>query len=151
MRLFAILTGLLGVVACTGAPDASSPRAAAAGTASATATASAADTLVISLSQAGLTVRSAGTVEQPFFSVPARVYTVDGDDLQLYEFPTAESAQAAAATVSASGGSIGTSSMSWLAPPHFFHKDRLIANYLGSSSKTLAALETILGPQFAGQ
>lgn len=103
------------------------------------------------LRAAGLTVRDAGTVEQPFFSVPAHVLVVNDDDLQLYEFPTTADAEAAAAQVGPTGSTIGTSQMSWMAPPHFFRRDRTIANYLGSNATTLSELERLFGPQFAGR
>jgi len=103
------------------------------------------------LRAAGFTVRDAGTVEQPFFRVPAHVLVVNDEDLQLYEFPSAAAAEAAAATIDPAGTTIGTSKMAWMAPPHWFRKDRLLANYLGSAPKTLAELERIFGPQFAGQ
>ena len=103
------------------------------------------------LRAAGFTVRDAGTVEQPFFSVPAHVLVVNDEDLQLYEFSSAAEAEQAAAQVGANGMTIGTSSMSWMAPPHFFRRDRTIANYLGRNPKLLAELEKMFGPQFAGQ
>lgn len=103
------------------------------------------------LHAAGLTVRDAGTVEQPFFTVPAHVLVVNDGDLQLYEFSTAAEAEAAAATVGASGTTIGSSNVAWMAPPHWFRKERTIANYLGSDPKVLAELQRIFGPQFAGQ
>lgn len=106
--------------------------------------------LVDALRSAGLTLQDAGTVEQPFYSVPAHVYQIDGRDLQVYEFSSAAEAERAAAQVAPDGGSIGTHSMAWMAPPHFFRKDRLVVNYIGTSSETLAALERVLGPQFAG-
>lgn len=110
-----------------------------------------ATSLAADLRAAGLTVEDAGTVEQPFFGVPASVFRVDGNDVQVYEFDSAAAAEKAAADVAPNGGSIGTAMMSWMAPPHFFRKDRLIVNYLGTSEKTLAALRNLLGPQFAGR
>lgn len=103
------------------------------------------------LRAAGFTVRDAGRVEQPFFRVPAHVLVVNDHDLQLYEFSTAAEAAEAAGQVDATGSTIGTTKMSWMAPPHFFRKDRTIANYLGSDAKILAELERLFGPQFAGQ
>ncbi len=120
------------------------------GNATSTATLSAAS-LAADLRAAGLIVEDKGTVEQPFFSVPARVFTADGNDVQVYEFDSAAAAGKAAADVAPNGGSIGTTMMSWMAPPHFFRKDRLIVNYLGTSEKTLTALRNRLGPQFAGR
>lgn len=107
--------------------------------------------LVDALRREGLTLQDAGSVEQPFYSVPAHVYQVEGRDLQVYEFASAAEAETAAAQVAPDGGSIGTHSMAWMAPPHFFRKDRLVVNYIGTSSNMLAALGRILGPQFAGR
>lgn len=107
-------------------------------------------TLAEQLRAAGLTVTDGGTIEQPFFTRQARVLRIGDDDLQLYEFATAAEAEQAAAQVAPGGGSIGTVSMHWMAPPHFFRKERLIAIYIGSNARTLAELERILGPQFAG-
>lgn len=103
------------------------------------------------LRAAGLTVEDGGTVEQPFFGVPARILIADGNDVQVYELGSAAAAEKAAADIAPNGGSIGTTMMSWMAPPHFFRRDRLIVNYLGSSARTLTALQNLLGPQFAGQ
>jgi hypothetical protein len=107
--------------------------------------------LADSLRRDGLAVEDAGTVEQPFFSVPARVYVVNGGDLQVYEFATAADATSAASQVSPAGSPIGTSMVTWMAPPHFFRKDRLIVNYIGTSEPVLAALRRLLGEQFAGR
>jgi hypothetical protein len=107
--------------------------------------------VVDNLRNAGVVIEDAGIVEQPFFPVSAHVYRVDGDDLQVYEFATPAEAEAAAAQVSPNGGAIGTTMMHWMAPPHFFRKDRLIVNYLGNSPKVMGELQRLLGAQFAGQ
>ncbi len=99
----------------------------------------------------GLKVKPAGTLNQPFFRVPAQVFSIDGTDLQLYSFDSAADAQKAAATVSSDGGSIGTNSMAWMAAPHFFLKGNLIAISIGGSAKTITGLQRIFGPQFAGR
>lgn len=106
--------------------------------------------LTDALRKSGLEVRDAGRVRQPFFVAPAHVFIVDGDDLQIYELGTTAEAETAVATVSADGMTIGTTKMHWLAPPHFFRRDRLVVNYLGTSAKILGELERILGPQVAG-
>lgn len=110
---------------------------------------SAVTSIVDQLNASGLRVEPRGSIEQPFFSVPATVYAVDGDDLQLYQYASASAAEKDAAKV-APNGAIGTSMPMWIAPPHFFRRDNIIAIYLGSSAKTLDALHQTLGPQFAG-
>lgn len=98
----------------------------------------------------GLRVESRGSIEQSFFSVPATVYAVDGDDLQIYEYPNASGAETDAGKVTPNGA-IGTSMPMWVAPPHFFRRDNTIAIYLGSSARTLETLREAMGPQFAGR
>ena len=44
-----------------------------------------------------------------------------------------------------------TMRIEWLAPPHFYHKERVIVLYLGSDAQTLALLKELLGPPFAGK
>ena len=145
-----VSAALLLVAACTGGSDAIPTAPAGASTPAATESASV-SSVVHSLRAAGLDVKAAGTLKQPFFSVSAQVFTVDGTDLQIYAFSGADSAAKAAAQVSADGGSIGTTSMAWMAAPHFFRREKLIAISIGGSPKVLAELKRIFGPQFAGR
>lgn len=107
--------------------------------------------VVAALRDAGLELRDGGMVEQPFFSVPAHVYLIEGRDLQLYEFASEADAEQAAARVAPSGSPIGTTMVTWMARPHFFRKGRLIVNYVGTSERVLSELQRLLGPQFAGR
>ncbi len=59
--------------------------------------------------------------------------------------------EADASKVSPDGGSVGTSMMSWIGPPHFLKKGRILVLYVGSDTKTLDALVSAMGPQFAGR
>jgi hypothetical protein len=145
MKTFAFTVVLTIVTACAGgsAGRPSTPASEASGTT--------ASSVVASLRDAGLEIRDAGTVEQPFFGVPARVFVVEGRDLQLYEFASATHAEQAASQVAPGGSPIGTSMVTWMAPPHFFRKDRVIANYVGTSERVLTELRRVFGPQFAGR
>ncbi len=107
--------------------------------------------LIDSLRAAGATVEPAGEVSQPFFSVKGQVITVNGGDVQVFEYADAAVADAEAALVSPDGGSVGTSMMSWVAAPHFFKTGKLIVLYVGDSADVTDALEAALGPQFAGR
>lgn len=107
--------------------------------------------LIDQLRAAGATVESAGAVSQPFFSVKGQVIKVNGEDVQVFEYTDAAAAEAEAATVSPDGGSIGTSMVTWVAAPHFYKTGKLIVLYIGNNQTSLAALETALGPQFAGR
>ncbi len=102
------------------------------------------------LQAGGLRVALVEEIEQPFFTARARVYRVEGDDLQVYQYPGAAAAQRDAARVSPDG-SIGGSMPHWIAAPHFFRRENLVVLYLGSNARVIDALRGELGPQFAGQ
>ena len=108
------------------------------------------DALAQALSRTGLELEKKGEVEQEFFAVGGRVLTLDGEDVQVFEYENAQAAASDAAKVSPDGGSIGTAMVHWLGPPHFFRRDRIIALYVGEKTSVKEALESVLGPQFAG-
>ncbi len=107
--------------------------------------------LVDNLRAAGATVDPAGTVSQPFFVPVGQLLTVNGEDVQAFEFASTEEAATAASTVSADGSSIGTSMVSWVGPPHFYQGGKLIAIYVGSDSGVINILKEAMGSQFAGR
>lgn len=86
-------------------------------------------------------------VSQPFFSVKGRILTVNGQATQIFEFANAATAAAETKRV----GATATTSVAWIAPPHFYHSGRLIVLYVGDNGSTLKLLTAVLGPQFAGQ
>jgi ketosteroid isomerase-like protein len=108
-------------------------------------------TLASKLRAGGLVVKERPPVEQPFFEPHAQVLVIGDDELQVFEFPTATAAQEAAASVEPDGATIGTSSMHWMAPPHFYRHGRLVVLHLGSSPAVADALGKALGAPFAGR
>ncbi|HEX6623881.1 MAG TPA: hypothetical protein VF064_09220 [Pyrinomonadaceae bacterium] len=108
------------------------------------------DKLVEALKAQGLGVERAGDVSQPFFSVESRALTVNGENVQVFQYRTAEAAAKEASQVSPDGSGVGTSMASWVGTPHFFRGGRLIALYVGDDAKVLEALRASLGAQFAG-
>lgn len=106
--------------------------------------------LVDQLRAAGARVDSQEQLSQPFFPVDAQVITVEGERVQVFEFESEALAEAQAAEISASGGTIGTTMITWVEPPHFYQEGRLIVLYVGSDQQILSLLESTLGPQIAG-
>ena len=109
------------------------------------------DALAARLNAAGLAVVRAGRVDQPFFSVRGEILAAGSSQIQVFVFASAAAASAVAATVSADGGSIATTQVMWVAPPHFYRSGELIVLYVGSEANVLTALVRVLGPQFAGR
>ena len=103
------------------------------------------------LQAAGLAVKRGGRVSQPFFSVRGSILTLNGEQVQVFEYANTRIAEKDAQKVSATGSGIGMSMPMWIAPPHFYKSGRLIVLYLGESQFVIKALEGELGPQFAGK
>ena len=99
----------------------------------------------------GATVEPAGEVEQPFFSVKGNIIKVNGEDVQVFEYPSADAAKKEADTVGPDGSSFPTIQISWIAPPHFYRTEKIIVLYVGSTRSSKDLLESLLGKQFAGR
>jgi hypothetical protein len=113
---------------------------------------------------AGQSVEIGDPVDQPFFSVPGQVIVVNGEDVQVFEYPVivvngedvqvfeypdSAAAAAEAAQISPDAGSVGTSMMTWVATPRFYVLDRLIVLYVGDDQLVVEALNTILSQPVA--
>lgn len=107
--------------------------------------------LMRSLRASGLKVKSAGSISQPFFSVKGRALTVNGQQMQVFQYAKSEIADREAKRVDLGGAGTDTSRAMWVGPPHFYRSGRLIVLYVGSDAALIKALEKALGPQFAGQ
>ena len=104
--------------------------------------------LISALQSAGITVTSAGKVQQPFLSVPGEAFQAGSEVIQVFEYP-GESAASADASKIKPDGTIAGSSVGWMAQPHFYHAGRLIVIYVGTDQRVLAALDSAMGPAFA--
>ncbi len=82
------------------------------------------------------------------------ILRVNSQRLQVYEYLDAAAARADAARFSSDGawisGNIGVTLVNWIATPHLYRADRVIAVYVGDDDPTLALLEGVLGAPFAG-
>lgn len=107
--------------------------------------------LLAGLRAAGATAEIGDPVFQDFFAPEGSLITVNGADVQVFEYETADEMVADASQVAPDGGSVGTSMMMWMDAPHFYKAGRIIVLYIGSDQAILNLLEKVLGPQFAGQ
>jgi hypothetical protein len=107
--------------------------------------------LVRALEAAGATVDSGEPVAQPFFTPEGQTLKVNGADLQVFEYGSAEEMEKEAEQVAPDGGSVGKSMMMWMDAPHFYKAGRIIVLYLGSDKAILDLLISVMGMQFAGQ
>lgn len=104
----------------------------------------------------GYTVEPIGDVEQPFLRARGTTLRISGGDLQQpaevqsYDYNDTEAAAADAAQIGPDGNP-RTAMITWVAPPHFFLKERAFVLYVGSDPAVLRLLDDTLGPQFAGR
>jgi hypothetical protein len=110
-----------------------------------------AESLLQALLAAGATVELGDQVQQPFFTVPGQILKVNGADVQVFVYETAQAMEAEAAQISADGSSIGTSMANWVESPHFFKLGQLLVLYVGENEEVMNLLEGVFGPQFAGR
>jgi hypothetical protein len=106
------------------------------------------DDLIVALQDQGIAVSKGESFEQPFFSVPALSLE---PGIQVFEYADESAAQSDAAMVAPDGSSVGTSMPFWVGDPHFFQSGKFIVLYLGSEESSIAAIEAVMGPQFAGR
>jgi hypothetical protein len=110
-----------------------------------------ADDLAAALREKGMVVELGTVIDQPYFEPDAQVLAVNGEQLQVFEFADGAAAADAAETVSEDGTTIGTTSISWIGPPHVYRAGNLIAIHVGEDTAVRDALNEIMGPQFAGE
>ena len=109
------------------------------------------DEFIEALDAQGVNAEKGDSLEQPFFSVVGNFVNFAGESVQVFEYDSAETMESDAVLVSSDGGSIGTSTVNWIATPHFYKKGRILVLYTGDNTQTLELLENVLGPQFAGR
>ena len=107
--------------------------------------------LIAALQAAGATVEVGDPISQDFFGPEGNILKVNGADVQVFEYESADAMENESSQVAPDGGSIGTSMVSWMDAPHFHKTGRIIALYVGSDQTILDVLEMVIGPQFAGQ
>ena len=107
--------------------------------------------LVDNLRAQGTNVEPADEISQPFFSVVGNSVLINGENVQVFEYSSAEDAEFEASFVSSDASEIGTSMPLWVGTPHFYLKERIIVLYVGDDTATKELLESILGNQFAGR
>ncbi len=107
--------------------------------------------LIAALETASATVEVGDSISQDFFSPEGKIIKVNGADVQVFEYESADAMENESSQVAPDGGSIGTSMVSWMDTPHFYKTGRIIALYVGSDQTSLDLLEMVIGPQFAGQ
>jgi hypothetical protein len=103
------------------------------------------------LRQSNLEVTEDGVMRQPYFTAIAHKLRVQGETVQVFEYPVVTMAKAEVLTVSEDGRSVATVDIPLAGPPHFYSRDRIIVLYVGGNPAIEGALTKTVGPPFAGE
>ena len=125
-----VVAGLLGLVVSAGVTSgAATPEAAGGRTLTL-------DDVVAALQAGGLAVEETDqTIEQPFFAVPARIVRVEGQDLQVFVYPSDEARTADSDQISPDGTQVGTAMVTWVAKPHFVAAANLLTLFVSDDEE----------------
>ena len=106
--------------------------------------------LVLALKSRGLSVNLIEELDDSAYSVPTNVYSVGGEEIQVYEFTSEYETAKARKLISPDGTEIGSSVIRWIDTPHFYSQGKIIVQYVGHNPEILNLLDSYLGSQFAG-
>jgi hypothetical protein len=106
------------------------------------------------LENQGLSVKVVPETSESFFSGHASGVRVGKRLVRVIEYRSAALMQREAAGVSPDGYQVQSERsdvmVEWVAPPHFFKRGRVIVLFLGKDPSLISAIQSVLGPQFAG-
>ena len=111
--------------------------------------------LVEALRERGFRVQIAGDPTLPLLTGVGTLLRVEEEGINVFVYADAASAAREAGWFSADASGIttenGAALILWVATPHLFLKENLLALYVGDTDPLLAALVDLLGPQIAGR
>ena len=107
--------------------------------------------LIDRLLSVGMDVDEVGEeVGHPYFTPVGELLSVNGEQVQAYEYESAEEAKKEAVQVSPDGSKEGIDFIRWPGPQHFYALDRFIFVYIGDNEDVIGGLNETFGGPFAG-
>jgi hypothetical protein len=108
------------------------------------------DAVVAALRHEGLPMTDAGNDIWYLFGVVVWFYGNPVGPIWIFEFHDAKSAVETSMRISPDGYTTNGVHVDWAKPPHWYRGRNMLELYIGSDPATLASLQRVLGPQFAG-
>lgn len=103
--------------------------------------------LIAALQEQGMVAQDGGPFRDFLFEGGGDLLLVNGQQVQVWEFPTVEEADAARDFITGPESPMAT--IRWMAPPRLFQHDRMIVLFVNTDPGVLNALTLILGEPFA--
>lgn len=108
--------------------------------------------LLADLANLGAQVQIApGRVVKPYLTPYGLIVRVDGEPLQVFQYPDEASLLADVAGLAASAASIDGLPLAWPAAPHFWRKGGVLVLAVTDEAYYVDLVSRVLGAQFAGQ
>lgn len=90
-------------------------------------------------------------IAKPYLSVLGTVVRVDGQPVQVFEYPDEVTLDIDLASLAPDASSAGGVDLTWPAAPHFWRRGLLLALAATDDSALVEAIDAVLGPQIAGR
>lgn len=110
-----------------------------------------ADLLSALAAQGAQVEETPGRVVKPYLSMPGVVLRVDGQPLQVFQYPDAAALAADVAGLAPNASSIDGRPLAWPAAPHFWRQGGLLALAVTDDQGLVELISSVLGAQFAGR
>lgn len=107
------------------------------------------DRLIGDIENRGVKVEGTQSIDQPFFTVSGKLLTLDGEGVQVFQYPDEETRENESRLISSDGSLIGNHQIEWIAPPHIWASGNLIVIYPGSNESIINVLNDALGKPIA--
>ena len=107
--------------------------------------------LVGALEALGAEVEELGAVpeDREIFDAETQVIRVNGEEIQVFDFDSAEEAETMASLVAPEAGTVGDITVDWADTTHFFRSGSLLVFYVGNNEALTTLLEGLMGMEFA--
>lgn len=108
-----------------------------------------ADELIKVLNLKGINLEKANEVNQPFFTVPGKVFVHNDENIQVFQYPSEESRKNESRLISNDGSVIGNNQIHWIDPPIIWAAGKLIVIYTGTNETIIGAIGALMGEPIA--
>ncbi len=107
------------------------------------------DRLIEDFEKKGLKVEITQSIEQPFFTVQGILLSLNGENIQVFQYPDEESREKDSHLISSDGSVIGNNQIEWITPPYIWASGDLIVIYPGTDESVIDAINDTFGEPIA--
>jgi hypothetical protein len=103
------------------------------------------------MEQMGLSPSATGNITKDDFSVPGTLVAMAGDNIQIFEYPSALAAARESEVFIKESAAVASTMRSWERQASIYNKGSLVVYYLGANQEIMKALVATMGPPIVGE